>query len=340
MKRETLKPSKEKLNKIEEEYLKNIEEYSLEKKNILKEIEENYSKNKKEIENKEYTMLEYFVNEMREYEILNNDETKLLFEIYKKTHNKKVKEKLINHNLRLVVDIASNYKKGYNDTYFLDLIQEGVFGLIRAVEKYSAKKNTKFSTYAYIWIKSSIERYVFTQSKIIKIPVHYNEIKTKVKKFKESFIIQNNREPKKEEIIKFVKENTKFRDYNSLFNDFEFLEITPEIIKENKKNFKSKEDTHKEIEKKEQKDSFLKVLKEILTPVEYTVIVEKYGILTNEKCKNDLLLKKIKNIKKKKYRIFKNEMATKIDIELIRKKERSALKKIKRNKKKFNFINF
>lgn len=94
--------------------------------------------------------------------------------------NQKAREKLINHNLRLVVSIAKRYKGcGLS---FLDLIQEGNLGLIKAVEKYDVDKGFKFSTYATYWIRQFIGRALTNYSRTIRIPANIVELISKIKK--------------------------------------------------------------------------------------------------------------------------------------------------------------
>jgi RNA polymerase primary sigma factor len=143
--------------------------------------------------------IQAYLREVAKSPLLTPKEEKELAKRVKKG-DKKAKEKLIKANLRLVISIAKKYVGKTPHLSFLDLIQEGNMGLMRAVEKFDWRKGFKFSTYATWWIRQAINRAISDHARTVRIPVHIVELLGKYSKIKKRLLQDLGREPLPEEI--------------------------------------------------------------------------------------------------------------------------------------------
>jgi RNA polymerase primary sigma factor len=143
--------------------------------------------------------LQLFLNEIRRYPLLSAAEE---VELSKRVErgDMEAKERMINSNLRLVVSLAKRYQG--HDLPLLDLIQEGIFGLIRAVEKFDWRKGYKFSTYATFWIRQAIQRGIANKARTIRIPVHIGQRERKIARAERELAAKLGRPPTDEEVAK------------------------------------------------------------------------------------------------------------------------------------------
>jgi RNA polymerase primary sigma factor len=143
--------------------------------------------------------LQLFLNEIRRYPLLTAEEEVELAKLIEQG-DLEAKERMINSNLRLVVSIAKKYQG--QELSLLDLIQEGIFGLIRAAEKFDWRRGYKFSTYATFWIRQAIQRGLANRSRTIRIPVHIGQRERKIARAERELSAQLGRDPTDEEVAR------------------------------------------------------------------------------------------------------------------------------------------
>ena len=141
--------------------------------------------------------LQLFLNEVRKYPLLTAQEE---VELAKRIERGDIdaKERMITSNLRLVVSIAKKYQG--QELSLLDLIQEGIFGLIRASEKFDWRRGYKFSTYATFWIRQAIQRGLANKARTIRIPVHIGQRERKIARAERELSTKLGRDPTEEEV--------------------------------------------------------------------------------------------------------------------------------------------
>lgn len=224
-------------------------------------------------------LLQVYLKEIGKIKLLKSEEEKRLGKLILENKDEMAKRKLIQANLRLVVSIAKRYTG--QGVLFMDLVQEGSIGLIKAAEKFDYSKNFKFSTYATWWIKQSIIRAIANHSRSIRIPVHMAD---KIRKYKSAYAYLSTefgREPTNAELAEYMKlsESKLLKIKQSIILEPVSLEtaVTDDLCLGD--YIEDKSQNSPEVQAKEE---FLKMglpeLFDILTDREKRVISERFGI--------------------------------------------------------------
>ena len=150
-------------------------------------------------------LVQLYLRDIKKYKMLTKEEELELL-IASKGGDIEAKQQLVLSNLRLVVNVAKNYlNKGLN---YIDLISEGNFGLIHAIEKFEPDKGFRFSTYAVWWIKQSISKAVINKGREIRIPSYKYDLLNKINRYIMSYVTQYDVFPN----IKDISESTKISE--------------------------------------------------------------------------------------------------------------------------------
>lgn len=225
----------------------------------------------------ERDLVSLYLQDIRKYDILTKEEELELL-IRAKEGCPEAKDQLILCNLRLVVNMAKSYvNKGLS---FIDLISEGNFGLMHAIEKFDIDKGFRFSTYAVWWIKQSISKAIISKGREIRIPSYKHDLLNKVNKFIMTHVMEKGGYPSIEDIAEGLDMNIKkvqkvmleFQDLLSLnasIGDDIFLEDT--ISQPDEKSLE--EEVLSEIGRNE-----INSILEVLKPREKEILKLRYGI--------------------------------------------------------------
>jgi len=127
-----------------------------------------FSEQKKDAQTRNQLALFRYMQEVKTYKLLSNEETQTLVLRYQKNGGQHAVDQLITANLRLVVKIAGDFQK-YWTTNFLDLVQEGNIGLIKAIKKFEPERGIKFSYYATFWIRAYILKFIMDNWRLVKL---------------------------------------------------------------------------------------------------------------------------------------------------------------------------
>lgn len=275
--------------------------------------EENILNYDNDIINYDTDALENYLRNIKRYKVLNRDEERNLITRAKQGDDL-AKDQIICCNIRLVASIVLKHYR-YREIPELDLIQEGTFGLIKALEKYDLNTNYKFSTYAYSWIKQFIDRFLLTKGRNIYIPIKMQEKIKEYRKKELEFENKYKRKPTYEEIsnitgydqstIQLIEANLSDSiSYDAQINtdeDNSFLDLIPD---------KNKTPDEIYLEKSQKQILFKAINEASLTAREKDVIQRRFGF--NGKIQTLESIGNIYGLSRERVRIIEKNALTKL----------------------------
>ncbi len=222
--------------------------------------------------------LRLYLQEIAEYPLLTPQEEQNLVQKVRKG-DKDAREKLINSNLRLVISIARTYRNC--GLPFLDLIQEGNIGLIKAVDSYDPNEGNRFSTFATYWIRQKIGRALSNDSRSIRLPAHIAELQSTLKNTASNALASTGKEASLEELSNMLDIDTK-KIKNALENGFEISSLDIPVGMDEETTVgdlvpDSSKDLTAMFEETEDKKTIQAVIN-TLSPKEKEIIVKRFGL--------------------------------------------------------------
>lgn len=270
--------------------------------------------------------LKMYLQEIAKYPILTKEEERQLFDEYK-CGSEIAKNKLICCNLRLVVSIAKRhaYKIKNKSFSFQDLISEGIFGLIKAIEDFDLNKDCKLSTYATYKINARIINTIYSSADMVKISYVSSYLSKKIKQFIEEYYKKNGKEPSieicsiqfgisKKRVLDILRASGQvysldYEFYNTYYSSYDTYEEKSTTLKE---IINDEYDNYDVVEENLYMNQFIELIKNELNEKEYGIICHRYG-LDGEEPKSFEQIGKIYNLSR----------------ESIRKAEKNILKKLR-----------
>ena len=130
--------------------------------------------------------------ESNNFKVLSREEEYDYFMKYRNDPTEELRQFLICSNIKLVISVAKTVSKVTNKIPFEDMIDEGVVGLMKAIDKFDVTRGYKFSTYAYPWIKQAITRFIANCGDMIRVPVHFSDNMNKIRHFENDYMLEHN----------------------------------------------------------------------------------------------------------------------------------------------------
>ena len=260
-------------------------------------------------------ILQMYLKDVGKTKMINHREELRLAKIIREGNPieaEKAKKKLVNANLRLVISIAKRYIG--QGVLFMDLVQEGSLGLIKAAEKFDYTKNFRFSTYATWWIRQTITRAIANNSKTIRIPVHMiDKIRTYKKEFSK-FNFNFGREPTDNEMMKIMKLTKKKLQSIKKAIMSEPISLETPVTDDLTIQDYIIDETYKTPEKYTEKISMSKDIEELLEYLderEKNIIIKRFGI-NQQECETLEQLGKSMGFSKERIRQLEGEALRKL----------------------------